>query len=268
MMSGAKAICGIVLVSCAFVLASCTGFGDVPTRDEFMRTPREIRTGAADSVIERVDSTVDRAEVLAAVQTIVTAAPLCYPWPGLWLDASDRRNAYVARYDLMTRDWGDGTTSASRVRMSEFVDLGFLTARDRPDIGPGVVQYDLTTEGVAFLRGSPYGGARPQFCPNAQRRVVDVTNMEFGQFDCGSLRVTFTHVADAWPTWARTEAARQRVDATWAPAGVPMTGQVTLGRQWFRQGEAPPGVRNGALRSLCLDGSRNVIGDDLNLNTQ
>ena len=267
-MSVTNAVRGFVLATCAFMLCACSGFGDVPSRDEFMRTPREIRTGGADSVIERVESTVDRAEVLAAVQAIVTDAPLCYPWPGLWLDASDRRNAYYARYDLMTRDWGEETTSASRVRMREFVDLGFLIARERPDIGPGVVQYELTAEGDAFLRGSPYGGARPQFCPNAQRRVVEVTNMEFGQFPCGSLRVSFTHVADVWPNWARTEAARQRVDATWAPAGVPIAGQVTLGRQWFRQGAAPPGVQNGGLRSLCLDGSHNVVGDDLNLNAQ
>lgn len=267
-MAMAKTISAALLSMIALALGACVGVGDVPTRDEFMRTPAAIRTGAAESVIERVESTVDRAEVLGAVQSIVTAAPLCYPWPGLWLDASDRRNVYFARYDLMSRDWGNEVTSASQQRMREFVDLGFLTARERPDVGPGVVEYNLTAEGVAFLRGSPYGGARPQFCPNAQRRVVDLTNLEFGQFDCGSVRVTFTHVADAWPTWARTEAARQRVDATWAPAGVPLTGQVTLGRQWFRQGAAPPGVESGGLRSLCLDSARNVIGDDLNLNAQ
>lgn len=267
-MAMTKTSSGIVLSLIALALAACTGLGNVPSRDEFMRTPVAIRTGAAESVIERVDSTVDRAEVLGAVQAIVAAAPLCYPWPGLWLDASDRRNVYFARYDLMSRDWGSEVTGASQQRMQEFVDLGFLTARERPDIGPGVVEYNLTADGVAFLRGTPYGGARPQFCPNAQRRVVDLTNLEFGQFDCGSVRVTFTHVADAWPTWARTEAARQRVDATWAPVGVPLTGQVTLGRQWFRQGAAPPGVESGGLRSLCLDGARNVIGDDLNLNVQ
>jgi len=267
-MNMARALRAMALTSIALTLGACAGVGDVPSRDEFMRTPREIRTGAAESVIERVESAVDRAEVAAAVQTIVTAAPICYPWPGVWLDASDRRNFYFARYDLMARDWGDEVTNASRQRMREFVDLGFLVARDRPDMAPGIVEYSLTSDGAAFLRGSPYGGARPQFCPNSQRRVVEVTNMEFGQFACGSLRVTFTHVADTWPTWARTEAARQRVDSTWAPPGVPMTGQVTLGRQWFRQGAAPPGVQNGSLRSLCLDASRNVTGDDLNLNAQ
>ncbi|MEZ5962042.1 MAG: hypothetical protein R3C30_16695 [Hyphomonadaceae bacterium] len=249
-------------------LTLCACISELPSREEFMRMPREIRTGAAESVIERVDSAVDRAEVAAAVQSIVTAAPICYPWPGVWLSASDRRNFYFARYDLMSRDWGEEVTTASRERMDEFVELGFLVSRERPDMGPGVVEYSLTDDGAAFLRGSPYGGARPQFCPNSQRRVVEITDMEFGQFDCGSLRVTFTHVADTWPSWARTEAARQRVDANWAPPGVPLTGQVTLGRQWFRQRAAPPGVESGSLRSLCLDGARNVIGDDLNLNAQ
>jgi hypothetical protein len=265
-MSLAKSIGKVAWISCALILAACAGLGDVPSRDEFMRVPREIRTGAAESVIERVESTVERAEVAAAVQSIVAAAPLCYPWPGLWLDASDRRNVYFARYDLMTRDWGAEVTSASQERMREFVDLGFLIASERPDIGPGVVEYNLTSDGVAFLRGSPYGGARPQFCPNSQRRVAEITDMEFGAFDCGSLRVSFMHVSDAWPAWARTETARQRLDATWAPPGVPINGQVTLGRQWFRRGAEPPGVHSGSLRSLCLDGSRNVVGDDLNLN--
>lgn len=267
-MSMAGAIRRIALGSIALLLGGCVGMGDVPTRDEFMRVPREIRTGAAQSVIERVESTVDPAEIAAAVQTIVAAAPLCYPWPGLWLDASDRRNVYFARYDLMTRDWGGDVTSASQSRMQEFLDLGFLVARERPDIGPGVVEYNLTSDGAAFLRGSPYGGARPQFCANSQRRVVEVTGTQFGQYPCGSVRVAFTHVADAWPTWARTNASRERVDATWAPPSVPILGTVTLGRQWFAQGAAPPGVQSGALRSLCLDDSRQVVGDDLDLNAQ
>ncbi len=265
-MSTAGAVRRIALGAVVLLLGACAALGDVPTRDEFMRVPREIRTGAAQSAIERVESTVDRAEIAAAVQNIVAAAPLCYPWPGLWLDASDRRNVYFARYDLMARDWGGEVTSASQSRMQEFVDLGFLVARERPDIGAGVVEYSLTSDGAAFLRGSPYGGARPQFCANSQRRVVEVTDAQFGQYPCGSVRVTFTHVADGWPAWARTNAARERLDATWAPPGVPLTGTVTLGRQWFAQNAVPSGVQNGALRSLCLDSARQVIGDDLNLN--
>ena len=74
-MSMAGAIRRIALGSIALLLGGCVGMGDVPTRDEFMRVPREIRTGAAQSVIERVESTVNRAEIAAAVQTIVTAAP-------------------------------------------------------------------------------------------------------------------------------------------------------------------------------------------------
>lgn len=262
-----KVIRWIALSSMVMALSACIGVGDIPSRDEFMRMPNAIRTGAAETVIERVESTVDRAEVAAAVQMLVASAELCYPWPGLWLDASDRRNFYFARYDLMARDWGSEVTSASQQRMNEFVELGFLVARERPDIGPGVVEYSLTNDGAAFLRGSPYGGARPQFCPNSQRRVAEVTDMQFGEYRCGNLHVRFTHVADNWPTWARTQAARERIDTTWAPPGTPINGEVTLGRQWFRQSAVPPGVQNGALRSLCLDSSRQiVIADDLNLN--
>jgi hypothetical protein len=226
--------------------------------------PREVRTGAADMVIVRVEPTVERAEVAAAVQRLVHDAPLCFPWPGLWLDASDRRHVYYARYDLMSRDWGGEVAEASSQRMQEFVDMGFLTARPRPDRGEGVVEYMLTDSGDAYLRGSPYGGARPQFCPNAERRLVDITNMQFGQFECGSLQVRFTHTGDNWPTWARTAAARERVAATWAPVGETSEGAVTLGRQWFRLNALPSGEQNGALKSVCYDASRqSVTGGDL-----
>ena len=200
----ARAIPRIVVGLMMLTLGACAGVG-LPTNDEFVRMPLAVRTGAANSVIERVETNVDRAEVAAAVQRLVTDAPICFPWPGLWLDASTRRNVYYARYDRMSRDWGSDVANASQQRMREFVDLGFLTAVERPDLGPGVVEYTLTADGVRFLRGSPYGGARPQFCPNAQRRVVEVTDMQWGQYPCGSLRVRFIHVADGYPTWARTD---------------------------------------------------------------
>ena len=262
----ARAIPRIVTALLGLTVAACAGM-ELPSSEEFLRVPREIRTGAADSVIVRAEDGVSQDEVLAAVQALVHNAPTCYPWPGIWLGASDRRNVFYARYDLMARDWGEEVMSSSKARMEEFVDLGFLVARERPDIGPGVIEYVPTTDGVAFLKGSPYGGARPQFCPNAQRRVVEILDMQWGQYECGTRRVRFTHIADNWPTWARTEDARQRVAATWAPIGVQSEGTVTLGRQWFRQSRIPPGVENGSLRSLCLDSQReNVVGDDLDLN--
>jgi hypothetical protein len=238
---------------------------DLPTSEEFVRMPREVRTGAANTVIERVESTVDPAEVADAVQRLVTEAQLCFPWPGLWLDPSTRRNVYYVRYDLMTRDWGGDFAAASQARLREFVDMGFLTSVERPDLGPGIVEYTLTAEGDRFLRGSPYGGSRPQFCPNSQRRLVEITDMQWGQFACGSLQVRFTHVADAYPSWARTESSRQRVDATWAPIGAAVEGSVTLSRHWYRPNLLPRGERNGALKSLCLDSAQNITGDDLNL---
>lgn len=250
----------------ALALAGCA-LADVPTVEEFQRLPREIRTGAADMIIEPVEETVSREEVMAAVQALTQRESLCFSWPGLWLDSSNRRNFYFARYDLMARDWGQDVADTSRARMQEFVDLGFLIARERPDIAPGVVEYTLTVDGVAYLRGSPYGGERPAFCAPSQRRVVEVTSMEWGQFPCGSLRVRFNHIADDWPAWARTANARTRVATAWAPVGVESIGSVTLSRQWFRQDAMPESAeRNGELRSVCYDASRQrVIGEDLEL---
>ncbi|MGE0743141.1 MAG: hypothetical protein AB7O98_17535 [Hyphomonadaceae bacterium] len=246
-----------------FCVAACT-VEPLPDRDEFMRIPREIRAGAADMVIERVAPNVSPAEVATAVQRMVADAPLCFAWPGVWLDGSERRRSvFLVRYDLMRRDWGAEAANTSAARMQEFVDMGYLVARE---MGDGAVQYALTNEGFARLQGSPYGGERPSFCAPSQRRVVEVTNIEPGQFTCGSLRVRFTHVADDWPSWARTPSLRERAAQAWAPIGHVESGTVTLGRQWFRQGQTPPGRVNGELRSLCYDATRQrVTGDDLTL---
>ncbi|HYD88307.1 MAG TPA: hypothetical protein VEA80_12600 [Vitreimonas sp.] len=265
-MSLAKAVARLTGAALAVVVAGCA-IADAPSVAEFQRVPREIRTGAADMMIEPVEPTVSREEVVAAVQTLVQRESLCFSWPGLWLDASDRRNFYFVRYDLMARDWGQDIADRNRARMQEFVDLGFLIARERPDIAPGVVEYTLTSEGVAYLRGSPYGGERPSFCAPSQRRVVEVTELEWGEFPCGSLRVRFNHVSDDWPTWARTESARTRIAAEWAPVGVTLPGSVSLSRQWYRRDSMPEGMeQNGELRSLCYDSDRQrVMGDDLEL---
>lgn len=258
----ARAIPRIVMALFGLALAACAG---LPVDEDFVRLPVAVRTGAANTVIERVESAVDRAEVASAVERLVQAAPLCFPWPGVWLDASTRRNVYYARFDRMDSDWGSDVAAASKARMQEFVDMGFLTAVERPDIAPGVVEYNLTPEGARVLRGSPYGGERPSFCPGSQRRVVEITDMQWGDYECGSLHVWFTHVADAYPNWARTPSAQQRVDSTWAPIGMPIGGEVSLSRQWYRTNLLPSGETNGALKSLCLDAAQNVIGDDLNL---
>ena len=256
------------LACAALVLTvtACAVGASIPADPEFARMPREIRIGAADMVIEPVNQDVSREEVAAAVQAAVARETLCFPWPGLWLDASDRRSFFYARYDLMARDWGADVAAASRQRMQEFVDLGFMVARERPDRGLDVVEYTLTTDGEAYLRGSPYGGGRPSFCAPSQRRVIEITRMDWGQYDCGNLHVTFRHVADDWPAWARSESARSRVASTWAPPGVESEGSISLSRQWFRRGQLPPDRENGELRSLCVDSSRQrVIGDDLDL---
>jgi hypothetical protein len=265
-MAPSRAIPRIVAGLSAMSLAACA-VGVAQGQAEFQRIPREIRIGAADMAIVRVEQDVSRAEVAEAVQRLVSEAPMCFPWPGVWLDAVDnRRNVYFARYDLMARDWGADVAEASRTRMQEFVDLGFLLARPRPDIGADVVQYTLTVDGAAYLQGSPYGGERPSFCAPSERRLVDIVDMQWGDYACGSLHVRFTHVADQWPSWARTGGARERIASTWAPLGELAEGSVTLARQWFRRSQPRAGGRNGALNSVCFDASRQQItGDDLQL---
>jgi hypothetical protein len=263
----ARTISRLACVGLLAALGGCAVSDIVSSESEYARMPREIRTGAADMVIERVEADVPRQEVAAAVQALVEREAICFPWPGLWLDASDRRNFYFARYDLMARDWGADVAVSSRQRMQEFVDLAFLTARPRPDLGADVVEYALTPEGLGYLRGSPYGGERPSFCAPSQRRVVEITRMDWGQYPCGNLYVGFTHVVDDWPIWARSESARSRVASTWGPPGAQGEGSVSLSRQWFRRDQVPDGMaRNGALRSLCYDAQRQrVVGDDLEL---
>lgn len=265
-MAPAKTIARTICAALSGLLSACA-VAAIPADSDYTRMPRDVRTGVAEMAIERVEQGVSRDEVLAAVQTITERASICLPWPGVWLDASNRRNFYFVRYDLMSRDWGELVAAASRARMQDFVDLGFLVARERPDMGPGVVEYTLTTDGVAYLRGSPYGGDRPSFCAPSQRRVVEITRMEWGQYPCGSLRVGFTHSSDDWPTWARTDGMRTRVAAVWGAPGAVGDGEVSLSRQWFRPGLMPADMNaNGELRSLCYDTARQeVTGDDLNL---
>ncbi|WP_395648065.1 hypothetical protein [Terricaulis sp.] len=250
----------------ALALGACSNITPDAQRDLTLM-PREVRLGAADMVIARVEPTVAREEVAATVQGMLTAAPICLSWPGVWLEAPTvRRTAYVVRYDLMRRDWGAEVAEAARQRMEEFVALGFMTREDLSERGGDIVQYSLTYQGREHLQGSPYGGDRPTFCGPAERRLVEITALEFGNYPCGSLRVSFTHTADDWPSWARAERTRSRLAESWPQPGVQSSGTVTLSRQWYRENQVPAGVRNGALKSVCYDASRQrVIGDDLDL---
>jgi hypothetical protein len=247
-------------------LAGCGGLALEPSPPG-AGPPREIRQGRAEMATQRVESEVSRAEIASAVAAMVAAARTCVPWPALWLDAEQRRSVFHVRYDLMRRDWGAEVAAASEARMQEFVEGGFLSRRERLDLGAGAATYALTPEGAEALRGSPYGGGRPQFCGASGRRLGEITALEWGEFACGNLRVGFTHVADDWPAWARTESMRARVLQAWGPLGTPAPGSVTLSRQWYQRAALPRGRQNGALRSVCY-GARDdgALGNDLNLN--
>lgn len=229
------------------------------------RVPRELLLGA-DMVIQRVEPEVTRAEVSEAVQQLVAGARICTPMPAVWLAAAERAGKFVVRFDLMQRDWGADVAFGAQARMEELVAMGFLTRREATEVGAGAVEYTLTREGRLYLRGAIDSGQRPAFCAPAERRLVEITAMDWGQFPCGTVRVRFTHTADAWPYWARSDSAQQRLAQAWPPLGENGYGEVSLSRQWFRTGELPRGVRNGALVSACLDNDRQrVIANDLNL---
>jgi len=235
---------------------------DAPTA----RMPREIRLGAADMVIQRVEADVSREEVAAAIAPLLSNATICMRWPALWI-AQARRNVFLVRYDLMARDWGEASAANAEARMEEFVQLGFLT--ERPGQAERTVEYSLTEAGAQYLSGVIEPGRRPRFCAPAERRLVEITDMEWGEYPCGTLRVRFSHVSDTWPSWARTEATRERLAGSWPAVGAPAQGSVSLGRIWYARASLPVGFQNGALMSACYDSSRRqIVGDDLNLTVQ
>ncbi len=252
----------------ALAIAACADLGIGISASGGPRPPAEIRTGAAEMALQAVESDVAAEEIARGVQRLVDEALVCMSWPALWLEDTGRRAQFLARYDLMARDWGGEVSAESAARMQEFVDLGFLTAQARQNVGAGAVLYTLSAEGQAALQGSPYGGARPSFCGPSGRRVQEITNVEWGEFDCGNLRVSFTHMAEGWPMWARTESTRARIAQTWSPPGRSLAGRVTLSRQWYRNDTLPSGdFENGALRSVCFDPVRTrFAGSDLDLN--
>lgn len=229
------------------------------------RMPNSIRNGMASMVVQAVEPNVSRDEVAAAIQQLIFNAQACVQMPALWLEGSDRPNVYMVRFDLMARDWGEPAAAGAAARLDEFVALGFFTKRDRPSVGPGVVEITMTPAGRVHLRGRLNPGVRVSFCGPSERQLVEITSIEFGRFPCGTLRVRFTHVANDWPTWARGEATRARMAANWLEPGESGEGTVSLGRQWYRADSVPNGFQNGSLKSLCYERERRVADDDLDL---
>jgi len=238
-------------------------FAEPDINEPTARMPREVLVGAVDMVIQRVEQNVSRAEVAAALGPMIANAPVCLRWPALWIEQT-RRTTFLVRYDLMARDWGQPAASAAEARMEEFVAMGFL--QRLPGDNPQVANYVVTETGESYLSGTIEAGRRPSFCAPAERRLVAIEAMEWGQYPCGTLHVRFTHEGDAMPSWVRADAMRARLEQVWPQAGAPVSGEVSLSRQWFRRQNLPPGAENGGLRSACYDARRQEItGSDLNL---
>jgi hypothetical protein len=266
------ALAGLAAVACASAPepapAPVAAFTPPPIAENDLggstaRIPREIQLGAVDMVIQRVEQNVSRAEVIAAIAPMIANAPVCLRWPTLWIEQA-RRGAFVVRYDLMARDWGQPAAASAEARMDEFVAMGFLQRQS--GASPQIVNYVLTEAGLAYVNGMIEPGRRPSFCAPAERRLVAIEAMEWGQYPCGTLHVRFTHEGDAMPSWVRADATRARLEQVWPQAGAPVNGEVSLSRQWFRRQNLPSGAQNGSLRSACYDARRQEItGDDLNL---
>jgi hypothetical protein len=243
-----------------FVCAAASAWSQSNTA----RVPREIRFGAVDMVVQRVEPGVSQSEIFEAVQAQLDRETMCFPWPSVWLDPVERRRVFIVRFDLMERDWGAEVATRTRARINEFVEMGVLVAREQSDIGPGVTEYRLTRLGDERLVGSPSSG-RMSFCMPSGRRVVEVLETQFGDYPCGTLQVRFRHVADAWPSWARTQTIQTRINDTWGTIGSPGEGAVSMSRQWFSD-DPPDGRENGQLRSVCFDpDARAVRGEDMEL---
>ncbi|WP_167755550.1 hypothetical protein [Vitreimonas flagellata] len=243
-----------------FLCAAATAWSQSSTA----RMPREISNGAREMVVQRVEPEISQAEIFAAVQAQLDRETMCFPWPSVWLDPAERRRVFIVRFDLMERDWGGEVTARTRARLAEFVDMGVLVAREQSDIGPGVIEYRLTRLGDDRLVGSPASG-RMSFCMPSERRVVEILETQFGNYPCGTLQVRFRHIADAWPSWARSQSIQTRVNDTWGAIGSPGDGAVSMSRQWFA-GDPTDGRENGQMRSVCYDTeAREVRGEDMEL---
>lgn len=229
------------------------------------RPPWEFRSGVADLVLQPVEQDVSPDEVTRTVRALLAQSQICVSWPSLWIEPGSIRRDYIVRFDLMARDWGAASAADGQQRMDEFVDMGFMTKQARSDIGAGVFEYTVTPQGVVAMNGTP-GQGRTVFCGRSERRLVEITRLEWGSFGCGNLRAHFTYTSDGWPAWATTDAARARIAADVTPAGAIMHGTVSLRRVWQRRASYQP-RDNGALQSACYDPeqSRRVADDDLSL---
>lgn len=221
--------------------------------------PRAVLIGRAAFVFEPIQGEIPADELRAAIAPMVARAAICMRFPGIWLDGEMRLSAFVVRYDLMQRDWGSEVSASARQRMDEFVEMGFLTAAPRGE----AVAYTLTPLGRAMLRGGFGGGRPPSFCGASEHRLLEIVSTERGAFPCGSVRVRFSHVGDAWPSWAASEAARRYVAAAGASPGEASEGSVSLSRRWYARDILPARIVNGSLGSLCYDARRDLYrGDD------
>jgi hypothetical protein len=204
-------------------------------------------------IIGGVERNVPRTEVEEAVRRIIANEPICLRIPfARWLAVKGRPRS--VRFDA--ESWNDNKIEPDiEQRLDAFVDMGFLTKQPVPDHDASYAEYDWTPEGLRVYDGMG-GFPRGYFCPAVERRLVGIVSTRLETHLPSyprALRVDFSHTADAYPSWMRTEAVRERYASRLPPLGISHS-TVFLYRIW-RKGQHPEknAPRSGVLEQFCYD---------------
>jgi len=232
-----RVVTALMLV--ASVTASCATGREIPA------------TKLPEMMIEAVERNVPKAEIEDALRRIIANEPVCLRIPPAhWLAVKGRPRS--VRFDLP--DW-DGREIApdAEQRLDAFVDMGFLTKSPVPGHDARYAEYDWTSEGLRVYDGREAFPAGT-FCPPAERRFVAIERVRWDHSEKPAvLRVDFSHTADDYPSWMRTEAVRARYASRLPPLGIAYS-SVSLYRIW-RKSEDPAenAPRSGKLEQWCYD---------------
>jgi hypothetical protein len=204
-------------------------------------------------IVAPVERNVPKAEVEDAVRRIIANERVCLRIPlARWLAVPGRPGS--VRFDA--KSWNDRQIEPDvEQRLDAFVDMGFLTKAPVPDHDALWAEYGWTTEGLKVYDG-PGGFPRGYFCPPVERRFVEIVSIRREtrpRSYAGALRVDFSHTADTYPSWMRTDAVRERYASRLPPPGISRS-TVFLYRIW-RKGEHPAknAPRSGTLEQHCYD---------------
>jgi hypothetical protein len=204
-----------------------------------------------ETIIAAVERNVAKSDIEDAVDRIVANEPVCMRIPfAHWLAVRGRPNS--VRFDVDT--WLERKIDPDvEEQLDAFVEMGFLSKKPLPDHDARWAEYDWTPEGRKVYSGMA-GFPRGSFCPPAERRLVEIVSIKHDKRrNPTALRVHFSHTADDYPHWMRTDAVRKRYASRIPPPGISYS-TVYLYRIWIN-GKHPEknAPRSGMLDQHCYD---------------